>query len=163
MVKECSVYLIGSETGHLKIGIGNNPYKRKKQLQTGHPEKLEVFYSIQVESREEALRIEKESHRALSRYRLEGEWFDIDVSLGKKIIDDAANPELRIKLNNEKKQNRINELEKLLSRNSEETKILSSEMSKTKKYLDEIHEVWMNNLKEYSNILDELRMLGVDR
>jgi hypothetical protein len=146
----------------MKIGIAQKVKRRLSQIQTGNPIKLEVFHSIKVDSVEQAKEIEKECHKELQRYRLNGEWFEIDVLFGKKIINEAANPELKKRLNEEAKIKRINELRLELSRNKEEGQFLTSEMSITRKHLDELHNLWMGNLKEYGDITDEIRMLGYE-
>lgn len=160
MSKECSVYLIGSEPGTKKIGIATDVRRRLTQIQTGNPIRLEIFHTIRVESVEKAKEIEKACHIELQRFRQTGEWFDIDISFGIKTITEAANPQLKQRLNAEAKAKRIKELKETLSKNKMEGKFLSEEMTKTRKYLDELHDLWMVNLKEYGNLTDEIKSLG---
>lgn len=39
------VYAIGPENGPVKIGFTNDLKKRLKAIQTGNPQKVEIFYS----------------------------------------------------------------------------------------------------------------------
>lgn len=56
-----------------KIGISTNPKKRLKQIQTGYPYHLTLQYvKFAKNSRQAEFRL----HRALSDFRLDGEWFD---------------------------------------------------------------------------------------
>tara|TARA_Y100000310_G_C20334261_1_gene646713 strand:+ start:381 stop:680 length:300 start_codon:yes stop_codon:yes gene_type:complete len=72
MCKEDALYFIQSDvTGMIKIGRSKDPQKRLKQLQTGNPNKLKLIASFEKEGWKE-----KALHEELSRYRLEGEWFD---------------------------------------------------------------------------------------
>jgi len=64
-----------------KIGISDNPDKRVKQLQTGHPEKLEVKYLLEVNNAEFYERL---LHKDIKHKRKTGEWFDLTV---KEAID----------------------------------------------------------------------------
>lgn len=66
------LYIIQSDlTGMIKIGRSINPVKRLKQLQTGNPNKLKLIASFKNQGWKE-----KHLHEKLSRFRLEGEWFD---------------------------------------------------------------------------------------
>lgn len=70
---DTAVYFIQMEQSrHVKIGIAWDPQKRLNELQTGNPEKLTlVAFTVVVNGRA----LEKRLHRALSQYRLQGEWF----------------------------------------------------------------------------------------
>ena len=69
-----SLYFIQSAlTGMIKIGRSRDPQKRLKQLQTGNPNKLKLIaYFERMGWREKAL------HEQLSKWSLEGEWFDYE-------------------------------------------------------------------------------------
>lgn len=71
------VYVIASsDNGPVKIGVSNNPQKRLKTLQTGHP--LELFLK-HVEETSEAFKIETILHNEYSIKGIRGEWFDMTV------------------------------------------------------------------------------------
>lgn len=71
------LYIITDGQNNFKIGITKNePEKRLKQLQTGHPKKLSIV-SIFKLPREEIFKLEKQAHRVLqSKYLKRGEWFE---------------------------------------------------------------------------------------
>jgi|APGre2960657404_1045060.scaffolds.fasta_scaffold83428_2 hypothetical protein len=73
------IYVISSAKSNnppCKIGISDNPEKRVKQLQTGHPEKLEIKYMKKLNN---ARLYEKLLHKDMSYIRSHGEWFDLSV------------------------------------------------------------------------------------
>ena len=68
------LYIIQSDfTGMIKIGRSKDPNKRLKQLQTGNPNKLRLIASFKGEGWKE-----KNLHERLEKFRLEGEWFNIN-------------------------------------------------------------------------------------
>lgn len=73
------MYIIADQNNHIKVGISKNPDKRIKQLQTGHPTKLQLIYVEEFEcSRNHLLKIEELVHRKISeKYKhASGEWFE---------------------------------------------------------------------------------------
>ena len=72
------VYII-SDGDSYKIGVTNCLEKRLSSLQTGNPRRLFVYRFIEVESDDEAYRIENNLHRIFDDYRLEGEWFSSGI------------------------------------------------------------------------------------
>ncbi len=68
------VYVIQHELGPIKIGVTKDPEQRRKEIQVGTPFKIEVRKAKNVEH---PLRVERYLHKALSSYRLRGEWFDL--------------------------------------------------------------------------------------
>ncbi len=82
--EEVYVYIIENTYSHdTKIGISNNPEKRIKQLQTGSSRLLKIQYTILFNTRNEAIKAENSLHKKYSKYRLMGEWFEVDY---KKVI-----------------------------------------------------------------------------
>lgn len=73
------------DRGPCKIGLSANPDRRVRQLQTGHPEALDVRYREPVPS-ERVRHYEQALHHDLSYLRRAGEWFDIDVATAIKQI-----------------------------------------------------------------------------
>jgi hypothetical protein len=75
------MYVIASEksqNGPVKLGISADPDQRVKDLQTGHPEPLMVYYREPVEV--ERVRLyERLLHRDNNHHRAHGEWFDLSV------------------------------------------------------------------------------------
>jgi len=71
------VYAIGPANGPVKIGFTNDVKKRLKAIQTGNPQKVEIFYSEQFDSKKDMMEAERILHKTLSHKRLKGEWFDI--------------------------------------------------------------------------------------
>lgn len=68
------VYIIGNiEKGVCKIGYSKNPHKRIKSIQTGCPYPISILkYYKGIGLREERL-----LHKKYSKYKLQGEWFEI--------------------------------------------------------------------------------------
>lgn len=71
------LYIIGaSRDGPLKIGISVNPETRRRELQTGHPNRLHIYWRV---PNTHAAVVEDIAHRILDRWRLAGEWFDVSI------------------------------------------------------------------------------------
>lgn len=69
------LYLIQSDkTGSIKIGRSDHPQIRLKQLQTGAAFELKLLAII-----DGAGHLEKQIHKQLKEYRLQGEWFHWDI------------------------------------------------------------------------------------
>lgn len=83
------IYVIGPETGAVKIGIATDVQKRRSALQTGHPQRLSVLYQLPVHSKD-AQSIEAHAHWLMKDCRLSGEWFDISVVQAAQAIRRAA-------------------------------------------------------------------------
>lgn len=64
--------------GPVKIGITGNVQSRISSVQTGCHQRLELLAAFNTRDRDIARRFESEMHDLGSRYRLHGEWFDID-------------------------------------------------------------------------------------
>ena len=71
-----NVYFIRDGMGNVKIGVAKDPLKRKKMLQTANPNKLEIFYIMNVPKYWDARVIENELHDMFSDCRKNGEWFE---------------------------------------------------------------------------------------
>lgn len=85
------VYVIGGESGPVKIGIATDPGKRLAALRTAVPYEIFIHHSIQNEC---AHIIEKATHKELSSLRANGEWFtcapDVALAIIKKHARIAA-------------------------------------------------------------------------
>jgi Meiotically up-regulated gene 113 len=68
-------YVLGDGFCH-KVGIAKDPFSRLKQLQTGHPNKLELLRTYKFQNKSDAFELEQLVHRDLFSCRAEGEWFN---------------------------------------------------------------------------------------
>jgi hypothetical protein len=76
---ETFVYVIAARVeGPVKIGFSNNPQKRLRQLQTGHPERLHLHHTQGFPAKRVKV-MEKIIHHTISYLRQTGEWFDLSV------------------------------------------------------------------------------------
>lgn len=74
--KQQYVYIIkNTETGRVKVGVGTDPVKRLKQLQTGNDCPLELVYTSFLCSN--AFSVEAEVHHRFQDKLVRGEWFDV--------------------------------------------------------------------------------------
>lgn len=74
------IYVIAPRPeGPVKIGLSKTPDKRLRQLQTGHPERLYLYHTMEVETPKVAL-LEKIIHKTVSYKKTVGEWFDLSVT-----------------------------------------------------------------------------------
>lgn len=60
---------------HVKIGQSRRPFKRLLELHNTNPLDIELMAITQLSDYEIALRLERELHRALQKWRTNGEWF----------------------------------------------------------------------------------------
>jgi Meiotically up-regulated gene 113 len=93
--KSTFVYVIATQLGDdpiqpCKIGFASNPKKRLAGLQTASPYRLSLYATVGPLSRKEALIVEERFHKARSRYRMAGEWFEIEPDLALFFLVDAA-------------------------------------------------------------------------
>ena len=82
------IYILECNGMH-KIGISTTGLLqgRIRALQCGNPFKLNLLRSFILPSKEIAVEIEKKVHEKHSSARLEGEWFDIDLTVLLREID----------------------------------------------------------------------------
>lgn len=75
------IYVISSsENGPVKIGYSAKPEGRLKQLQTGYPAKLKLYFAEAIDNEKLARSIEKRVHANIGHRKLSGEWFDLTVT-----------------------------------------------------------------------------------
>lgn len=85
-----TVYVIATQAaGPVKIGIAKDATKRRRALQTGHPEPLKLFSGKKVEVGLARV-IEQNCHKELRSFRLEGEWFRISADAAAIIVERVA-------------------------------------------------------------------------
>jgi predicted GIY-YIG superfamily endonuclease len=74
-------FIKNEDSNAIKIGLAKDLTKRMKALQTSSPAKLKLIQSVQVESAEEAHKLERSLHKQFREIRLAGEWFKADENL----------------------------------------------------------------------------------
>lgn len=84
-----NVYLIGPDTGPVKIGVAGNVALRLQALQTGNWQRLIVHHSVMVPAGI-SYQIERALHQEFGDRHVRGEWFDIDVVEASEILDATA-------------------------------------------------------------------------
>ena len=68
-----------NEYVYFKIGHANDLDRRKSSMQTANPRPLRtVFVLGPFLCRDEAENVESQAHKLLARYRVRGEWFDVN-------------------------------------------------------------------------------------
>lgn len=83
------IYVIQDGNGRVKIGISADPIARRDNLQTASASRLKLVYVAAAKS-DDAFAVERASHRLLSQYRHEGEWFDISPDVAVAAISAAS-------------------------------------------------------------------------
>jgi len=77
------VYVMAaSESGPSKVGRSAETERRRRGLQTGHPEPLVTYYRVRTHDEDEARLVEQLAHRSLrlAPSRADGEWFDVPTA-----------------------------------------------------------------------------------
>lgn len=69
------IYFIGAGSGPVKVGYGQDPWKRMRTFQTGHYERLTLLGMFLPDH---APGLERRLHEAMRPHRLAGEWFRRD-------------------------------------------------------------------------------------
>lgn len=83
-VRDCSLYILETPSGHRKIGIAKNVPQRARELQTGNHEPIKIAGICEkvAAGYEEyvapAYDVERLIHRLLAPFRTQGEWFKVD-------------------------------------------------------------------------------------
>jgi len=73
------LYVISSsKDGPCKLGLSENPEARLKQLQTGHPTLLQIYYQ-EPTTQNDVKALEHLLHRDINHLRQHGEWFKLSV------------------------------------------------------------------------------------
>lgn len=77
--KPKSYYLYAISDGrYVKLGYSCNPRSRLKAMQTGHPEPLELVWTLEAgDSEAEASVLERKLHRYCDDFQRRSEWFDL--------------------------------------------------------------------------------------
>jgi len=91
-----AVYFIQAPTGHIKIGLAENPKRRLASLQTAWPSSLHLLRTEPGGSKEE-----RDYHLRFAELRVGGEWFKCEGELAefleiKRHRSAAAKPKVKI-------------------------------------------------------------------
>lgn len=94
VVKKQQLYIIRcGKTQKFKIGISKDPQKRCKQLQTGNPEVLKIYFIVKINDKYqnvEAVKIETIIHQFLKEHdgkHIINEWFELSDDMVVKIAE----------------------------------------------------------------------------
>lgn len=75
---------------YYKIGVSNDPYKRRNTCQTGNPNFIELIAVVNCLNSQYARWLESHLHSYFCRYRKRGEWFrDLSHELFIEALDTA--------------------------------------------------------------------------
>ena len=87
-----AVYVITTRTRNAsKVGISDNPDRRKTDLQTGSSEQLNVHARFWMKNRTEALLLERRCHKLMAHkghVRI-GEWFSVEPEIASRHVTDT--------------------------------------------------------------------------
>lgn len=87
-----AVYVITTPARNAsKIGVSNNPERRRAGLQTGNAQHLTIHRAFWMQSRAHATMLEAETHKLLEKrgFLSVGEWFDVDPELACRFVTEA--------------------------------------------------------------------------
>ncbi len=82
-----AVYVMQSGDGPVKIGIANDPDRRRREVGAGQPFPVAVVHRVSLGA--DARAVERIAHRLLAEKRLRGEWFDVGVQEAVAAIEAA--------------------------------------------------------------------------
>ncbi|WP_461535179.1 GIY-YIG nuclease family protein [Spongorhabdus nitratireducens] len=71
------LYVIGPKGGPLKIGISNDAYKRRGELNIGNHQYLYIHHKVEFATKQEAEDAERNLHFFYQDHHLRGEWFKL--------------------------------------------------------------------------------------
>lgn len=149
------IYIIAPEhgLGHVKIGYTNNVQRRLTELQTGHPERLKVFYTKEVSGKKKASLLEERAHKRLVGKRMVGEWFDVTPAFAETVLTTI---EMNLGLNPEAAAAKLAELESRFDYLRDEDTRLTDCLVQAKRYLDGVQKQWARNLTELQRTREQL-------
>jgi T5orf172 domain len=84
-----AVYVIATPAQNsVKVGISDNPDRRRNDLQTGSPHSLAVYCQFWLQNRQHALLVERHCHKRLKArgHFTIGEWFSVEPDVAKRHI-----------------------------------------------------------------------------
>ena len=74
-------FIFNIDSKAIKIGMAKNVEKRLQSIQTSSPIALELLHTIQLDSVEDAQKLEYVLHQRFSHLRMNGEWFEANEEL----------------------------------------------------------------------------------
>ena len=77
-----------STSGYIKIGYSANPEHRLRELQTGNSGALRLIHTSQIK-KDRARLVEQQLHKEIGHLKIRGEWFNINESFAREMIDYA--------------------------------------------------------------------------
>jgi hypothetical protein len=83
------VYVIGCDGHPVKVGTARDVVQRVKELQTGFPFDLRIYGTVEIEA-SAARHLERAAHKALSKHRLRGEWFQVSPATALDTVERIA-------------------------------------------------------------------------
>lgn len=101
MSGDCSVYVFAKNgrESPVKVGVSNSPNLRLQTIQTACPFKVDYVYELACPSKDIAMEIERCFHDTQTKFRLHGEWFDLDPIAAVHLLCIAYRTLLGIKTN----------------------------------------------------------------
>ena len=83
------LYVIGADTGPLKVGRSKRPRMRLQSIATGSDRRLRLLYEAEIADDLDA-EAEALAHMALREHWTSGEWFNVTLDVARRAIDDAV-------------------------------------------------------------------------
>ena len=83
------LYVIGADTGPLKVGRSKRPRMRLQSIATGSDRRLRLLYEAEIADDLDA-EAEALAHMALREHWTSGEWFNVTLDVARCAIDDAV-------------------------------------------------------------------------
>ncbi len=79
LMSKSYLYVIAdNENGPIKLGVSGDPVRRRRELQTGHPRVLRIYYQEEVDA-ELVYYLENNLHKDINYHRALNEWFNLSV------------------------------------------------------------------------------------
>lgn len=155
------VYLIAAEhgLGNVKIGLSKDPHSRLRQLQTANADKLTIYKTWKCDSLQEARQVEKSAHILLSKYKTNGEWYDVSYDVAIEAVERVINKSSLVQEEEEKRQEKIRELKSQLAKVNEEGKILQENLRVARVHYEKCQQDYYDNVRKHSEIADQIKKL----
>lgn len=80
------LYVIGSKDGPQKIGFSQDVEKRLSSIQTGNPNRLEIYFKQEV-PKDRVRLMEKQIHTEIKHHKISGEWFNLTPEEAKQEVE----------------------------------------------------------------------------
>ena len=87
-MKPTNIYVIGNDSGIVKVGLASSPKRRLMELQTGHSEPLKLHFISEL-PQELSAPVERRAHWLLKDKHRSGEWFTVGPSTAIEAVKSA--------------------------------------------------------------------------